>query len=170
MIKLSRIAFVSLTIGVAVAANLPLNLKPGGWEITTTTTMSGNPVPASVLANMPPAQRAKMDAMFKARAAKPHTMVSKSCITPKDLKDSVRNPFGRDEDKSCKSTVISATGTEWQAAIVCTGEDARKGTMKITAVSPTQMKNVVEMTTGTSKSTITQTGQWKSASCTGYDD
>jgi Protein of unknown function (DUF3617) len=172
MTNLLRFAFVSLTtLSVALAANPPLNLKPGGWEITTTTTVSGNPVPAGAFAQLPPAQRAKIEASLKKRAAAPRTLVSKTCITAKDLKDANASPFGREEEeKNCKTTVLTATGTVWQAAIACTGEMPRKGTMKLTAVSPTQMKGLVEMTVGTAQSTITQSGQWKSDSCARFDD
>ena len=84
----SRLLFAGLCVsnilifpGYAAAATL--NLNPGLWEMTTTGETTGAPpIPADILAQMPPERRAKLEAAMAAnatRASTPH--VSKQCIT-----------------------------------------------------------------------------------------
>ena len=51
-----------------VAQNTPLNVKTGEWEATITNETSGQmPIPQEMIDKMTPEQRAKMEAMMKAR-------------------------------------------------------------------------------------------------------
>jgi hypothetical protein len=65
------------TVACAVAMPLyaladSLNAKVGAWEITTTSLMTGMPVPPEALAGMPPEQRARIEKAMRARSGKHH--------------------------------------------------------------------------------------------------
>jgi hypothetical protein len=53
------------------------NMKTGAWELTYTSTSSGNPFPPEMLEKMPPERREKLEEAMKARSGKPKTRVHK---------------------------------------------------------------------------------------------
>ena len=79
--------------------------KPGAWEVTTTTLMSGMPIPPDALAQMPPDKRARLEAAMQARAGKSTTHVHTSCVTQNDL-DEDRLIKSDDEDQ-CTQKIIA---------------------------------------------------------------
>ena len=112
---------------LACAADIkPLDAKPGLWESTTTTEMQGMAIPAmpsipkETLDKMPPAQRAKIEEMMKARgsAGAPNTMTSKACQTKESLAQGYNMPSDKAID--CKRDVITSTSTKLQMHLVCT--------------------------------------------------
>lgn len=94
----------------------PLHVRTGLWQVTETTTINGGamalpPDMEARLAQMPPEQRAKLEAAMKERfGGAPHTNTFKSCVTEKDLE---KQPW--DNGSDCKWTVINSTGTEMEA-------------------------------------------------------
>jgi hypothetical protein len=166
-----RIALLAAAIsGAAFAASTALNVKPGAWELTVKTTVNGNTMPASVLAQMPAAQRAKILASMQARSGKTTSHVFKECLTPEDIQDS--NAFSHDNEKACKKTVIAATSTLQKYKIVCGGDNPNSGTASFSAPSPTQIIGSIDMTqnAGGAKIHVEETGRWLGASCAGIKD
>ena len=55
----------------ALAQNAPIDMRTGLWEVSTQRATTGMPqmpaIPPAALAQMPPAQRAQIEAMLKAR-------------------------------------------------------------------------------------------------------
>lgn len=149
--------------GLAWAAE-PLNIKPGLWEMSTTTQMSGAMMPPDILARMPPEQRARMEAMLKQRGvgpgAKPN--INKTCVTREDLlRGSVRAE--REQDKNCQYRVVTQTATHMETHFHCTGDPARDGEMKMEAVSPDEFKGAIQVSTPNGKVNVMLHGHWLGA-------
>ncbi len=140
----------------------PLDIKTGLWEVSSKTDMNGSPIPADVLKQMPPDQRAKMMAIFKNRKATTHTI--QSCIT----KDDLDRPFkAQDEEENCKSTIVTATPTKAEYKIQCSGTEAHSGVMKIEALSRESIRGSTTMQVNSGKGTVANemSGRWISANC-----
>lgn len=140
----------------------PLDIKPGLWEVSTKTDMSGSPIPAEVLAQMPPDRREQMMAMFKNRKAATHTI--QTCLT----KDDLGRPFkAQDEEASCKSTIVTATPTKAEYKIQCSGSEAHSGVMKIEALSRESIRGSTIMQVNSGKATVANemSGRWVAANC-----
>jgi hypothetical protein len=96
----------------------PLNVKTGLWQITSTTKTAGAP-PISAdmqarLAQMPPEQRARIEAYLKSMTSGvPKNRTYKSCLTKAQLNG---NPFA---DKDCKWDEMTSTGTKLAARGTC---------------------------------------------------
>lgn len=140
----------------------PLDIKPGLWEVTYKTDMSGSTIPEDALKNMPQERREKMLDMLKNRKAKTHTV--QSCLT----KDNLDRPFkGQNTEDHCTNTVVTATRTKAEYKFQCSGKDARSGVMKTEALSRESIKNSMLMQVNSGKGSITNesTGKWISADC-----
>jgi len=163
---------VILTSSVAVWAAdkaQPLNIKVGLWEISTTTTRSGQmPIPTEFLARLTPDQRARMGERMKANSAeKTKTTTRKECMTKEKLaKDSA---FGEDDQK-CTRTVVSSTGSKTEVKMQCAYEGTKNdGTFVIEALNSESVKGSVQVVaTGgghTMNSSSTITGKWIGSVC-----
>jgi len=134
----------------AIAANTPLNVKSGLWEETRQTESTGvPPIPQSVLDTMPPEQRAKMEAMMKAQAARgPHltSTVQRNCMTKEDF-DQVFMP---DDNKQCTHRVINSSGSTMEIEAQCAKDGGVKTTMsmRFEASSPERVTGVSTIKTG----------------------
>lgn len=140
----------------------PLDIKPGLWEVSSKTDMSGSTIPAGVLEKLPPDRRAKMMAILKNRKATTHTV--QSCIT----KDELDRPLkAQDEEASCKSTVVTATSTKAEYKIQCSGSEAHSGVMKIEALSRESIRGSTIMQINSGKGTVANemSARWISANC-----
>jgi Protein of unknown function (DUF3617) len=113
------IATACLMTAVAASGagdNQPLRVKTGLWQVTETTTINGGvaalpPDMQARLAQMPPEERARLEAAMQARfGGVPHTTTFKSCVTEKDLKS---EPWNSGSD--CKWTVLTSTATDMEA-------------------------------------------------------
>jgi hypothetical protein len=145
--NLVPVAGLALVAGSAAeGASFSLHVNPGLWEVTSSAKMSGIPtVPENVLAQLPPAQRAKIEAQIQAAMAssqKPRTV--KSCVTQKDLD----HPFHGMEDRpgmSCRENMVSSSWTSQDMSIACTSKQGSTttGTVHFDAPSPTAMKGLV---------------------------
>jgi hypothetical protein len=122
----------------------PFDVKLGLWETTTSTDMSGMAmptmpqIPPEVLSQMPPEQRARVEAMMKGRGGSPRSMTVKSCITKDTL--SRGSAFGQ-SDKSCTLTVVSSTATKQVLHMDCTRDNNHMtGDMTIERVDAEHVK------------------------------
>jgi hypothetical protein len=176
MMKLSvAVAFAAGTL-VQAAEPTPLDLKAGEWEYSVTMKMAGMPqmaqmpqIPADKLAQMPPEQRAKIEAMLKnaGNMASGKPMINKHCVKKEDLTNF--NPTGM--SKTCKMTVVGSSGSKFEAKVVCDEPDNKTtSTIVAEAQGPESMKFTVT-STGTNHGkpvdmNINGTGKWLSAACT----
>jgi hypothetical protein len=166
------VAGLAIIAGTAAdGANLTLHVNTGLWEITSAAKASGaTGLPENMLAQLPPAQRAKLEASLKsamARAEQPHT--AKSCITQKDL-DRPFHPMESRAGVTCKDTLISSTWTTQVVHVVCTGEhQTSDSTATFQAPSPTAMQGEIDISLVERGHPVTTkvnlSGHWLGADC-----
>jgi Protein of unknown function (DUF3617) len=138
----------ALFCAAAWAADItPLNVKTGQWESTMSGESTGQlPIPQDMLDKMTPEQRAKMEAMLKARGMQgPRTSVYKSCLRKEDL---AKPSFGNDEtQKSCKQTIVTSSATKMEIHMDCEmGGGKQTGTFKFEALDSGTVKGTMQMT------------------------
>jgi hypothetical protein len=153
---------------VCAAQTTPLNVKTGEWESTLTSETSGQlPLPQEMLDKMTPEQRAKMEAMMKARGMQgPRTTVTKHCVKKEDLD----KPFAN-ENKSCKQTVLTSSGASQEIRMECEiGGGKQAGTLKLEAVDSSTVKGSMQMTASNAGRTMnvnsTFSAKWLGPACT----
>jgi hypothetical protein len=153
----------------------PINAKTGVWEVTTTRQMSGGPtastpsIPADKLAQLPPAQRAQIEAMIKQRSGMggPVTKTMQTCVTQDKLD---KAPFSEDRP-NCKRTIVNSTSKLLEFHEVCTDDDGSQTTAdaKYEVTGDNSMKGNVKGTSNHAGHAITMnidlTGKWVSADC-----
>ena len=113
------LVLLTSTAVLAAAKLQPLNVKLGLWEVTQTSTISGQPpVPADMLSKLSPEQRARIEERLKANAGdKTRATTYKSCLTKEKLE---QDPAFVDKSKSkCTWTVIASTSSKADAHGVC---------------------------------------------------
>src|ERR1019366_7145535 len=166
-----------LRYAVAFAVAMPLysladsfNAKAGAWEMTTTTLTEGIPFFADSLAKMPPEQRAKIEKAMQARAGKPITHVTKSCVTKKDL-DQDRVIKSDDEGK-CKKKIISKSANKIVFEQTCTAPHASTSNVVIEAKTPESIVFSMDMVQGgaSGKIHVDIKGRWLATSCAGIKE
>jgi hypothetical protein len=102
----------------------PLDAKLGLWEITSKHEMTGTPpIPPDVLAKMSPEQRARVEAIFKQKAAQGATPQTRQTCLTQDKLD--KAPFNEDR-KSCQRTIISSTSSVAEFREECSEADGSK--------------------------------------------
>lgn len=155
----------------------PLNIKPGLWQMTMTTTASGlPPIPADMqakLAQMTPEQRARMEALMnKMPSGTPTTRTYKTCLTKEKLD---KNPFA-DPKQNCTWSVLSSTGTRMDATGTCSlGEQGMKGDfdVHVEVINSENVKGTgkVSMTGGghTMNMNYSATSKYLGADCKGTE-
>jgi uncharacterized protein DUF3617 len=168
---ISRIAFPlasALFCAGICAAQTPLNVKTGEWESTISSDTSGQlPIPQEMIDKMTPEQRAKMEAMMKARGMQgPRTTVTKHCVKKEDLD----KPFGND-NKSCKPTIVNSSATKQEIHMDCeVGGGKQVGTLKFEAVDSSTVKGSMQMTASNGGRTMnvnsTFSARWLGPACT----
>lgn len=120
---------LGLTLLAAIptwSQNVPPRINPGLWEETITLTSRGSlSMPDSVLSQLTPEQRARVEARLKA-SAQPSTRTSteQQCVTAKDIEE--MRVFNK-PDASCKEVIRSSTGTQFDGQWQC-GRDGISGT------------------------------------------
>jgi hypothetical protein len=171
----SRVLLTALTfsVGTALTAHadgISLNVRPGLWEMTTSGQSSGTPpIPAELLASMPPERRAKIEAAMAASMARSnasHTF--QQCVTPESLKRGIE----ADENKggrSCTQRIVSSNGSAMDIDEECSGRERVSGKIHFEAASPEAMDGSVNlaMTDGVHAMTIKRVikGKWLGADC-----
>jgi hypothetical protein len=158
---------------LAADAIQPIKAKLGVWEITSTTQMSGMPqagaapsIPADKLAQLPPAQRAQIEAMMKQRAGAPTTRTQQTCVTQEKLN---KGAFS-EEKPSCQRSILNSTSKSFEMHEVCTDADgSRTADAKYEITGDNNMKATVKVAAVRAGHTMNinmdLTGKWLSADC-----
>jgi len=150
----------------------PFDVKLGLWETTSTTEMNGMAmpnmpqIPPEALAQMPPEQRARIEAMMKGRGGSGPGTTTRYCVT----KESLQRPmaFGQQE-RACTTKVVSSTSSKQVMHMDCTrGETHMTGDMTVERVDAEHAKGAMtvkaegEQAVGMKMSFQTK---WLSADC-----
>lgn len=146
----------------------PLNAKPGAWEMTITTTGTGNVIPPEALAKMPPERRAMVEKMMGEQGGKSNTSVRKSCVRKEDL-DQDRFAQGH-ADSACTRNTVSRTASKIVVAMSCPGNPPREGRFTFEAKTPESVVGTIDQETGGGKFHAEIKGRWLGASCDGIPD
>src|SRR5690349_3202115 len=106
-----------------------LKRKPGLWEVQIGGPGSNVPNMEDRLAQMPPEQRERVEAMMRQRGMSfgANAMSTRMCVTPDDVRDEngsmdrlLRKPG---KDNGCASKAVSRTATEITFSAVCNEDD-----------------------------------------------
>lgn len=169
-------AKILVAIAVALAAGTPVcaladsfNAKPGAWEMTVTTTTTGNPMAPSALAEMSPEKRAKVEQAMKERDGKPVTNSYKTCITQKELDQD--HFINSDDNVQCTKKVLSKSPTKLVLDQTCPPPHASTGRATIEAKTPERLLTIIDTVQGgaTGKAHVEIKGRWLGASCEGVE-
>ncbi len=164
-----------IAIAVALVAGFPppslaasFNLKPGVWRMMVTTLTVGNPLPPDVLAGMPPAKRARVEAAMKERATKPIAHEYKTCVTQKEL-DQDRIVKSGEDDSKCTRKVVSKSTTKIVMEQTCPAPHASTSQMTMEAKTPENLSATIARVRGdgNGKVDVDIKGFWLGASCAG---
>lgn len=126
----------------------PLDAKPGLWESTVSTDVSGRAaapampqIPEAALAKMTPQQRAQIEGMMKSRAGG-GGITTKVCLTHESLSSGA---LGQ-RDKSCTTKVVSSSSSKQVIHMECTrGEVKSEGEVTVELVDPEHIKGSMVM-------------------------
>ena len=171
VMKLS-LAIVLLAASAAWAAvPVPMDVKPGQWEVTVTTQIAGMPqgrqipqIPPEQLAKLPPEQRARIEAALKQAAGGPRT--SKTCVKKEDL---AKLPLHNDQ--SCKTTLVSSSSTKQEMHMECERNGNKQtGTITIEALNSESIKFTIQASGSGDNGknmnmTVTGTSKWLGPEC-----
>ncbi|HEX9051339.1 MAG TPA: DUF3617 domain-containing protein [Anaeromyxobacter sp.] len=155
---------VAATAGATTARAEPFDVKPGLWEVTTTSETSGAlPIDTSKLT---PEQRGRLEAAMKARqGTRTHTL--RSCLTQEKLDRGLFSPDK--ENAKCKHTVVASTRTVREVKIDCTGDRPMTGDLRFEALTRERVKGDARMTVGegarSMKVNSTTTARWIGSDC-----
>ncbi len=178
MLRMASLAVVAFAGSAApvLAQGQILDVRPGLWEMTSERTTSGMPapqaipaIPPEVLAKMPPAQRAQIEAAMSARSkALSGTNVTKVCVTAETLRKG--RVLGIEQDPSCKRTRETRTARLWQLQETClSGGRQRTLDIDYQAINRETITGSVNvaMSTGAQSMTMKQAvrGRWLGADC-----
>jgi hypothetical protein len=157
----NAVVAVALCCAAAVllwgADNLvPLNVKEGLWEVTTTHSISGAPamaIPPDTLAKMPPEQRARIEAAMKQSGINgPATDVRKECVTKEKLDKSMAF---NDNRENCKRTVVNSTASKMSVKFHCEDKQgSTDGTFQVDALGSDNAKGSMQATTNRNGQTM----------------
>ena len=145
------------------AQNIKLDVKPGLWEETVTSQMSGVSMPTNMpqispdqLAKMPPEARARVEAMMKGGPGAPQTTTTKACITSEELS----GPMFRNADKSCTYKMTGSSSSTQTIHLECArGNTKSTGDVTLNRVDSEHMKGDMVMKTTGDSSTNGSAGQ-----------
>jgi hypothetical protein len=151
----------------------PIKAKLGLWEITATSSsqMSGMPampsIPPEKLAQMPPAQRAQVEAMLKQASGAPTVTTTQTCITQEKLDKAQFNQ----ERGSCKRTIVNSTSKLLEMHLECVDEKGNQSTsdVKYEVTGDNTMKGTNKIKANASGHAINMnidlSGKWLAADC-----
>jgi hypothetical protein len=145
-------------IGLWAQALAPLDIKPGLWENTTVSQISGVSMPAMQLtpdqmAKLPPQARAQIEAMQKGA---PQTHTSRSCYT----KDQLSKPLFETGDKACTYKLTNSSSSTQTIHVECLrGNTKTAGDITLDRVDPEHLKGDMLMKTTGDSSTNGSIGQ-----------
>ena len=149
----------------------PMNLKLGLWEHTQATVLDGMSIPEAAMKNMPPEQRARMEAMLKQQQGRGPgaPMAVRSCLTRDKLNKPLVEPGGKDPAR-CTHTLLKSTATVQEFKFQCGKPEESTGTMRLETQSPEHYKGTLRMTSAHGNVTMQMEGRWISADCGSVKD
>ena len=168
MHRVSRfLCVVALTAPVATIAHAQVApIKPGLWQIKVERDVDGQKAPdmSEHLKNMPPEQRAQMEAMLKQRGVDVSGNVMKVCQT-REMLDTRKfvNPM-----PDCKTTFSTQNDSAWKSHTSCGQLHLESDSEVLFANSENYSVKTVSVTrTGsrTINSNMTRTAKWLSSEC-----
>jgi hypothetical protein len=127
----------------------PFDAKPGLWETTSTSQMEGVNMPAmpqippDKLAQMPPEQRARVEAMLKNRPGSARTSTNRSCQT----RETLDHGMGLQNRGDCTQQVVSSSSSKMQVHMECSPANGPKsaGDLMIDRIDPGHAKGNLNM-------------------------
>jgi hypothetical protein len=162
----ARQALLLALVTPTLACATTFNAKPGAWESTTTSVMSGSLLPAAELAKLPAAQRAKLEAMMAAQSGHARTMVHKSCITQADLDQN--RLLKSDGEEHCKTRVVTSSPIKLVLDRECPPPHANTAHVVIEARSPENYVGHIDVSIADGgQMHLDIQGRWLGASCAG---
>ena len=164
-----RFAITAACVGVCTSVALAesLAIKPGKWEMTYTSQISGDSTPPAMLEKLTPEQRARHEERMKKRAdTGPRQRTQTTCVKKEELD---RDAFAKDRQKDCTYKVTAQTRTLHAATYECAGAGARKGEFRYEAIGNDKVKGSMKITTARSAMVMQLEGKWMGAVC-GKDD
>lgn len=175
--KKTILTAVLLALPIASFAADVFDVKPGLWEHTTTVEMSNMPgmqgmpqLTPEQLAKMPPAVRARFEAMMNGQG---QGIVSKVCRTRESLTDAMA--YGTRQDNSCTPKIISMSPGKVEVHTDCTGRFTGSGDFVVERIDSEHFKmtGVMKGVNAGEKGSpdrpmntkMTSNGKWLSADC-----
>jgi len=147
----------------------PMDVKPGLWQVTKTTTTGGQ-VPAGLLEKLTPEQRAKLEERMAARSGQPGKAITyKSCVTQEQINKGFS--FAEDRERNlCTSTVVSSTTSKEDLRLECTQNGMKlNGTAHLERIDSENVRARTEFvgTDGARSMNAgsTYTGKWLGSDC-----
>jgi len=117
-----------------------LDVKTGAWEVTMTTKTKSVAMPAGVMDNWTPEQKAQMQATLKQLAdSPPVTRTDRSCVTDKDIREGVF--LQRSAAANCTYTPTASTSKREEMTFECkAGPGLTKGRMVAEVIDSANVK------------------------------
>lgn len=163
-VGLVAIAIMGLAIAPLCTRVEAFDIKPGAWDVTTTTSIEGMLIPKETLDKMPAERRAKVEQQMRTRAVKPNTHTTHSCVTKEKLE---RSEVLKSPKPNCTSKVISHTAHKLEIEETCPPPQATKSHYKLEAKSAESYIGTMDITQSDGgKIHIDMAGHWLSAVCT----
>ena len=140
----------------------PIDVKPGLWENTTTSQISGLSMPnmpqltPDQLAKMPPDARARLEGMMKGAGGSPQTRTMKACVTREQLS----KPMFGERDNNCSYKLANSSSSSQTIHVECArGNTKTTGDLTLERVDSEHLKGDMLMKTTGDSSTAGSTGQ-----------
>lgn len=166
MRSISVVAVLLLSSMWVWGQKLPLDVKLGLWETTSTTNVGGQlPVSPDQMANLTPEQRAKIEQAIKGMSGKP--IISKSCLT----KEKLDKGLAFNERKECTHKLLNSSSRNLEVQMTCTEKEGQTANVlvKANALSSTNVKGTTHITVEGGGRTMTSDGsftsKWISSDC-----
>lgn len=152
-----------------------LNVRPGAWEITTSTITTGLKISPELSTGLKPEQRAKMEQVLKSHDGKTMTMTSQFCLTKEDVSHDRIIKEMEDEDgdaeAQCKIKVISKSSSKLVLDRMCPGPHASTTHFTIDAKTAESFVATGDgELVGSGKARMEIRGKWLGASCEGIEE
>ena len=167
------LAAATLAAALPLLAAEPLAVRAGLWETTTEVVSSGLPqlpaMPAGVLDNLSPEQRAKVEQAMKLldSSGAPQVHVERSCVTAEDIKEGVFKAARESQGQQCRFDVVSATATRQELKMICPGQLGADGRMVLTVLDDTHVEATMDAKVQVVTMNMKMKGRWIAASCDG---
>jgi len=148
------------------------NVKPGAWEMTYTTILTGSLVPPEVLEKMPPERREKFEKAMQTQSGQPKTRVSQRCLTQEDLDQNRMIKEDSEANESpCTTKIASKSSSKLVMERTCSAPHALATQITVEAKTSESLVASIERTReGAGKSHVDIKGRWLGSSCAEIKD